>query len=328
MHIADGILPVSACVAAHAVSLAAVYRLGRKIEPEEVVRMGLLSSAVFVVSLIHFPIGGTSVHLGMFGLCGILLGRRAFPVVYATLLFQALMFQHGGLLSLGVNALNMGAGALAAAALWKAPRIPESLRALVCGVVGLLLPAILMAVEFSLAGYGKGFFVVASLYTAVALVEGALTVTIVGFVRRVKPAVLARVAACLLIVVGVAHAHDLVATHERTGASVIVRCTYAGTEAVSFAEVQVHSPALPKSAFQTGRTDIKGVFAFVPDADGEWRFIVDDDMGHRTELKIPVSAVAVAPANTTQPLWQKAMLGVSVILGGTGMLYGWKARRR
>lgn len=195
MHIADGILPVSACIAAQAASLGGVWLLGRKIEAEEVVRMGLISSAVFVVSMVHFPVGGTSVHLGLYGLAGILLGRRAFPVIYTTLLFQALLFQHGGILSLGVNALNMGVGALCAAVIWRVTAIPESFRALLAGFVGTLLPAALMAGEFYLSGYGKGFGIIAAVYSLVALIEGAVTSFIVTFLRKVKPAVLARATA-------------------------------------------------------------------------------------------------------------------------------------
>jgi len=108
MHIADGILPVAWCGAAHGVSWGALYWLGRKIETEEGVRLGVLASATFVVSLIHFPLGGTSVHLGLYGLAGILAGRRAFPVIFAALLFQTVLFQHGGLLSLGISAAPGG----------------------------------------------------------------------------------------------------------------------------------------------------------------------------------------------------------------------------
>ncbi len=195
MHIADGILPTAACAAAHAVALGAVTVTGREVEAEEVVRMGLLSSAIFVVSMFHFPIGGTSIHLGLFGLAGVLLGRRAMPVVYTTLLFQALLFQHGGLLSLGVNALNMGLGALAAAAAWKMEFLPESARSFAAGFVGTMLPAVLMAGEFYLSGYGKGFAVIAAVYAGVALIEAAVTSFIVSFLRRVKPAVLMRATA-------------------------------------------------------------------------------------------------------------------------------------
>ncbi len=190
MHIADGIIPSTWCGAAHAAAWSAVYWLGRRIETEEVVRLGMLASASFAVSLVHFPLGGTSVHLGLYGLIGILAGRRAFPVIFAALLFQTVLFQHGGLVTLGLNALNMGLGALAAAALWRTGAGPESLRAFLCGFLGVLIPAVLIAAEFAAAGYGKGFFFMATLYLGAAAVEGVLTSIIVRFLHTARPAVL------------------------------------------------------------------------------------------------------------------------------------------
>ena len=190
MHIADGILPAELCVAAHAVAWAGVYTLGRRLAPEEVSRMGLLAAASFVASLAHFPLGGVTVHLGLYGLIGIILGRRGFPVVFATLLFQALLFQHGGLLSLGVNALNMGAGALAAWALWRLPGPSAAVRGFAAGFIGVLLPAALMAAEFAWTGYGRGFAVIATAYLAAAAIEGAVTAGAVGFFHKTKPEIL------------------------------------------------------------------------------------------------------------------------------------------
>lgn len=195
MHIADGIVPAGWCVAAHVASFGALTLLGRRVEAEEVVRMGMMAAMAFVASLIHFPLAGTSVHLGLFGLTGILLGVRSFPVIYTALLFQALLFQHGGLLTLGLNAINMGLGGLAAALLWSLPKLPDAPRAFLAGFAGVLLPALLMATEFRLAGYGKGFFVIATIYVAAAALEGAITVAMVSFFRRVKPAMLERLAA-------------------------------------------------------------------------------------------------------------------------------------
>jgi cobalt/nickel transport system permease protein len=195
MHIADGILPTGMCLAAHAAAWAGVWGFGRGCEPAEVVRMGFLASTAFVVSLVHFPLGGTTIHFGLFGLAGILLGRRAFPVIFATLLFQALLFQHGGLLTLGVNTINMGAGALAAAAIWRLARMPEAGRAFLCGLVGTIVPALLMASEFSWANYGRGFYFLAGLYLAVGAFEALLTVAVVSFLRRTRPAILIRAAA-------------------------------------------------------------------------------------------------------------------------------------
>lgn len=189
MHIADGIVPVEYCLAGYALSMAGVYALGRKATPREISRMGLLAAAAFTASFVQFPVAGASIHLGLYGLLGVLLRARAFPVVFATLLLQALLLQHGGLISLGLNAVNMGSGALIGWALWSAPGLPASLRAFAAGFVGALLPAVLMAAEFALSGYGKGFFVVTGVYALVAAVEGAATVAIVGFLRRSKPEV-------------------------------------------------------------------------------------------------------------------------------------------
>lgn len=190
MHIADGILPVSLCGAAWVGVMAPVYLLGRRLDGSEVTRMGLLASAAFVASTLHFPLAGTSIHFGLFGLLGILLGKRALPVVFVTLLFQALLFQHGGLLSLGLNTLNMGCGSLLGWWIWRVGPLPEALRAFAAGFAGILVPAFLMAAEFSFAGYGKGFLYIASIYLVAAAIEGAATVFMVSFFRRVKPELL------------------------------------------------------------------------------------------------------------------------------------------
>jgi ABC-type Co2+ transport system permease subunit len=94
------------------------------------------------------------------------------------------------LLALGLNAVNMGGGALLAAGIWQLRAIPEAGRGFLAGFVGTFVPALAMAAEFSGAGYGRGFYFIASLYAGVALLEGLLTAAIVAYVRRVKPAVL------------------------------------------------------------------------------------------------------------------------------------------
>lgn len=190
MHIADGILPTAWCGAAHGAAWLGVYGLGRRIETEEVVRMGMLASATFAISLVHFPLGGTSVHLGLYGLTGILVGWRAFPVIFASLLFQTVLFQHGGLLSLGINALNMGLGALLASLIWRSLPGPDAPRAFLCGFAGVLVPALLIAIEFSLSGYGKGFYFLSLMYLGAALLEAMLTVAAISFIRKAKPALL------------------------------------------------------------------------------------------------------------------------------------------
>ena len=152
--------------------------------------MGLVAAAAFVVSTMQFPVAGLPTHLGLYGLLGIVLGKRAFPVLYVCLLFQSLLLQHGGLLSLGVNSLNMGLGTGAAWWMWKFLPIRPALRALGAGVIGAFLPALMLAWEFELADYGRGFYVVASLYSIVAVLEGIVTALAVSFLERAKPEIL------------------------------------------------------------------------------------------------------------------------------------------
>ena len=190
MHIADGIIAAEITVAADVVSVGALFFFGKKIQTDDVPKMGLLAAALFVVSLVHFPIAGTSMHLGLYGLAGILLGLRAFPVIFAALLFQSLILQHGGLLSVGLNAINMGIGASSAYLVWKISGAPEFVRAFLAGFFGIFAAAFLMAVEFELSGYGKGIFYLLYGYALVAVIEGVLTASAVGFFRRINPVIL------------------------------------------------------------------------------------------------------------------------------------------
>ena len=174
MHIADGIISTEIAIVADVISIGALYAFGKKTDADNIPKMGMMAAALFVASLIHFPVAGTSVHLGLFGLAGILLGVRSFPVVFVALLFQSLIFQHGGILSTGLNALNMGAGAIAAYLLWRVSGIPEFVRAFTAGFLGIMVPALFMAVEFNMSGYGRGIFYLLYVYVIVAAIEELL----------------------------------------------------------------------------------------------------------------------------------------------------------
>jgi cobalt/nickel transport system permease protein len=152
--------------------------------------MGMTGAALFVSSLIHFPLAGTSIHLGLFGLAGIILGKRSFPVIFTALLFQSLIFQHGGLLTLGVNAINMGTGAWVAWMIWSVAKVPVYLRALLAGFAGIFVPSLLMVAEFRLSGYGTGIALLISIYLLASAIEAAITLSVVKFFLRVKPEIL------------------------------------------------------------------------------------------------------------------------------------------
>jgi len=190
MHISDGIISTPISIVANVAALGLVYATGRKTTAEEIPRMGMTGAALFVVSLIHFPVAGSSIHLGLFGLAGIILRHRAFPVVFTVLLFQSLIFQHGGLLAIGVNALNMGAGAYAAWMIWRIAVMPSYLKAILAGLTGILIPASLMVLEFRVTGYGASIALLLTVYMLAAFIEGGITLSAVMFLHKVKPDIL------------------------------------------------------------------------------------------------------------------------------------------
>lgn len=123
-------------------------------------------------------------------------------------------------------------------------------------------------------------------------------------------------------------AHDLEVTTQVVPPAVIVKSTYAGADPVPFAKVQVYSPG--GSEFQNANTDRRGTFSFVPDAVGAWRVVIDDELGHRRELKVNIASLD-GEASRTQPATsrvERALLGLSLLMGFTGFWYGFRNRKR
>lgn len=131
------------------------------------------------------------------------------------------------------------------------------------------------------------------------------------------------------VVCAVAHELDLETTLAPPAA--IVRAAYGGATPVAFAKVQVFAPGSEAGEFQTGMTDRRGYFSFVPEQAGEWRVVVDDEEGHRREIKVTIPAAygeTTARGKGEMARWERAVLGVAMLFGATGFLYGFKARRR
>ena len=90
-------------------------------------------------------------------------------------------------ITLGLNTLIMGSGALISAALWHGTKLNRQVTGFICGAVGILIPAVLMAGLFVLANYGKGMLLLILVYFLAAAIEGTLTVFIYNFFYKVKP---------------------------------------------------------------------------------------------------------------------------------------------
>ncbi|ACB86037.1 CbiM family transporter [Natranaerobius thermophilus] len=112
MHIADGVLSLPVVVSTFGATAAAVGYSVKGIEEEEVPKISLMAGGFFAVSLISIPVGPSTIHPLFAGLLGVILGKRAPLAIFVGLLLQAVLFQHGGLTTLGANTFMLAVPAL------------------------------------------------------------------------------------------------------------------------------------------------------------------------------------------------------------------------
>ena len=112
MHISEGVLSAPILGTGMALALAGTAVGLKKLKEDKIPRTAILSAAFFVASLIHVPIGPSSVHLILNGILGLMLGWVAFPSILIALLLQGMLFQFGGITTLGVNTVIMATPAV------------------------------------------------------------------------------------------------------------------------------------------------------------------------------------------------------------------------
>ena len=196
MHISDGVLPISVVIGSGIASLALAAWSVRRTDSEDLPKVAVVTASFFVTSLIHVPLGPTSVHLLIPGLVGVLLGPSSFLAILLGLLLQSLLFQFGGLTALGANALMMGVPALFCGLLFNKLRGSTQQQHVIVGGLagggGTLLCAALLALLLSSGG--EDFLGVAKLallaHLPVFLIEGLISAFTISFLYRVKPELL------------------------------------------------------------------------------------------------------------------------------------------
>jgi len=196
MHISEGILSGPVLISGAAIAAAGTTVGLKKLDYDRIANAGLLAACFFVASLIHVPIGPSSVHLILNGVVGLLLGWAAFPVIFVALLLQTVFFQYGGITTLGVNTVVMAVPAIACyhlfrPLLWKT-RALSMAAAFGCGFFSVFLSGVILAA--GLLFTEENFFEVASLvvlaHLPVMVIEGIVTVFCVSFLKKVQPTLL------------------------------------------------------------------------------------------------------------------------------------------
>ncbi len=197
MHISDGILSPPILAGGAVLAAAGVAQGLRKIRDDDIPKTALLTAAFFVTSLVHIPAGPTSVHLLLNGLIGILLGWAAFPALLIGLLFQSLLFGHGGLSVLGVHTATVGIPAVAFGLAWRrwAAAMPPPKAAGLAGLgAGLCVALTALFTATILVFSGSHWLTTAKAFLAAHAVlmagEAFLTFFAVAFLLRVRPTLL------------------------------------------------------------------------------------------------------------------------------------------
>ena len=112
MHISEGVLSIPVLIGGAALTAAGVAMGLRKINSDNLPKTAVMTAAFFTASFIHINVGPSTVHLMLNGLIGLMMGWAAFPVVLIGLLIRGILFQYGGLTTLGVNTLNVAGPAV------------------------------------------------------------------------------------------------------------------------------------------------------------------------------------------------------------------------
>ena len=195
MHISEGILSAGVLAAGWAGTTAGVAVGLRHTDTSSIVRTALISSAFFLASLVNVRVGPSSTHLTLLGPMGLILGWGVFPAVLVALMLQAVLFHFGGLVVLGVNTFIMASSALSVYLLFgRAVREGKSRPAVIvlsflAGSVAVMLGAGLVGLCLGMtdANFLNAAKVLVIAHVPLALIEGAVTVFMVMWLKKSAP---------------------------------------------------------------------------------------------------------------------------------------------
>jgi cobalt/nickel transport system permease protein len=203
MHIPDGFLSLAVAGLAWLLSIAAlayaITKTNRQLGEKQVPLMGVMAAFIFAAQMLNFPVaGGTSGHLIGATLAAILLGPWASMLVMTSVVtVQALLFQDGGLISLGANILNMAViaslvGYLAYAILQRmlGGRAWVNLASAFVGSwLSVFVASLVCAVELGLSGSSPlqvALPAMGGIHALIGVGEGLITVAALAFITATR----------------------------------------------------------------------------------------------------------------------------------------------
>lgn len=205
MHIMEGFLPpiwalvwFAVAIPFWVVGLRKITHIVRE-KPEMRMMLGLAGAFAFVLSALKIPsVTGSSSHPTGTGLGAILFGPAVMSILGTlVLLFQALLMAHGGLTTLGANAVSMAiVGPLVAWGAWRLlhGRVPMWLVIFVAASLANLSTYVVTSLQLALAfpdavgGFVASFAKFGAIFAVtqipLAISEGILTVLIMNALQQ------------------------------------------------------------------------------------------------------------------------------------------------
>lgn len=198
MHIMEGFLPPSHCVAWGVICLPflvwGVIRIKNitRDHRKALLLLAMCGAYAFVLSALKIPsVTGSSSHPTGTGLGAMLFGPSVMAVLgIIVLLFQALLLAHGGLTTLGANTFSMAiAGPIVSWAVYKLLRkanAPAAVAVFAAAALGDLFTYVVTSVQLGVVngGIGKFLMVFAVTQIPLAIAEGLLTVVVFNVLEK------------------------------------------------------------------------------------------------------------------------------------------------
>lgn len=213
MHIRDGILGPEVCLVGAVLATAAVgyslRRLRSDLADRAIPLTGMLAAVIFAGQMVNFPLFGLPVSGHLLGgvLAAVVLGPWAGCVALSlVLLVQAILFADGGLLSLGVNIVNMavvgawGGGAIYSGCrrMFGASQQSALFSSIIAAYLSVLLAAALFCVEFAATRSNAAFDLrqvsvwMLFYHALIGVGEAGITGAVVAFLLARRPELILR----------------------------------------------------------------------------------------------------------------------------------------
>lgn len=206
LHAPDGFFSLPVAIVGYIIAAVfigiSIRQTNKSLNERIVPMMGVMAAFIFAAQMLNFPVaGGTSGHLVGGALAAIVLGPwAAILVMTAVVGLQALLFQDGGLVVLGLNIVNMSIVSVIAGygAYWVSRKVGTTFtHLLIGGFIAAWLSVVASSITTALQLGASGTTPLAlalpamiGVHMLIGIGEGLITVFALSFIKAARPALL------------------------------------------------------------------------------------------------------------------------------------------